>query len=197
MPDESPGNDPQQIWQNQSTERYRMSLEQISQKIRRLHRQARLAALLFGALGVVLCVVFARSAWREPYAIPRAGWAILSLWTLYSAYAAYKSNWPKKSVSDASWSTSVAFYRGELEKQRDLTRDVWRRSGLTFCFLGVALIILPGLILALRTPRLLVNGVPFFAMLGIWFVMYHSMRKRKLRKLQREIDELTAMEGQS
>jgi len=40
----------------------------------------------------------------------------------------------------------------------------------------------------------MLNFVPLFALLAIWFAMFFPMRKRKLRKLQQEIDELRALE---
>jgi len=65
---------------------------------------------------------------------------------------------------------------------------------LTFCFVGVALALIPELIPALKTPRLLLNAAPFFVLLVIWFVLFFFIRKRNRLRLQREIDELHALE---
>jgi uncharacterized membrane protein YfcA len=90
--------------------------------------------------------------------------------------------------------TSLDFYRSELERKRDYERHIWRRSGVPFCFAGLALAIIPELIPALQTPRLLLNAAPFFVLLAIWFVLFFFIRKRNRVKLQREIDELDALE---
>jgi Flp pilus assembly protein TadB len=122
---------------------------------------------------------------------------MLSLWGLYAAYQAYKWTWPGTLPADATLSTSLGFYRGELERRHDYARHVWRRAGLTFCFAGLALVILPALIGAFRTPRLLLNVAPLFVLLVIWFVVFFSMRRRNQRKLQREIDELKFLEEEN
>ena len=140
---------------------------------------------------------FARSFARVQEVVPRIGWGVLSLWGLYHVYQAYKWIWPGRLAADATLSTSLDFYRRELERKRDYGRHIWRRSGLAFCFAGLALIVIPALIKALETPRLLPNAVPFFVLLVIWFVVFFSMRKRNQQKLQREIDELKALEGES
>lgn len=190
MPDEFPMNDPKRIWQNQPTESFTMSLAEIRRKAQRLQTKARLATLARIVIGLVLCVAFARASIRMQDMVPRFGYGVLSLWSLYGAWQSYKWIWPRKLAADAALGTSLDFYRGELERQRDYGRHIWRRAGLTFCFVGVALVILPGLIKALDTPRLLLNAVPFFALLITWFVLFFTMRKRNQQKLQREIDEL-------
>jgi len=65
--------------------------------------------------------------------------------------------------------------------------------------------VVPGVIKAFPNPRLLLNVVPFFVLLAFWFVAFFLMRKRqqgqlqheidKQAKLQREIDELRALES--
>jgi hypothetical protein len=197
MPDEFPINDPQKIWQDQPTEAMKMSLDEIRRRAQKLQTKGRLAALSTIVIGLVLCVLFALSSARPQEVVGRIGWGMLSLWGLYSAYQAYKWIWPGRLAADATFGTSLDFYRSELERSRDYGRQVWRRAGLTFCFAGLALVILPGLIGALRTPRLLWNVVPFFVLLVTWFVVFFSMRRRKLQKLQREIDELKVLEGEN
>ena len=192
MPDEFP--DPQTIWQEQPTEATKMSLEEIRRKAHQFHTKGRLKALTAIAIGIALCGVFAATSAKPQYLVLRIGWGILSLWALYGAYQAYKWIWPSGLAADATLSTSLEFYRRELERRRDYLRYIWRRSGLWGCFTGLALVILPGLIASLRAPRLLVNAVPFFVLLTAWFVVFSSIRKRDQQNLQREIDELTALE---
>jgi hypothetical protein len=194
MPDEFPMNDPKKIWQSQPTEAIKMSLDEIRRKAQKLQTKARMSALVTIVIGLVLCVFFGRAFAVAQNAVPRIGLGMLSLWGLYAAYQAYKWTWPGRLAADATFSTSLDFYRSELERSRDYGRQVWRRAGLTFCFAGMAVVIIPGLIEALKTPRLLLNLLPFFVLLVTWLVVFFSMRRRKLRKLQGEIDELKMLE---
>jgi polyferredoxin len=194
MPDEFPMHDPQRIWQGQPTEAMKMSLDEIRRRARKLQTRGRLAALSTIVIGLVLCVLFALTAARPQELLGRIGWAILSLWGSYAAYQAYKWTWPGTLAADATLSTSLDFYRRELERKHDYARHVWRRAGLTFCFAGLALVVLPALIGAFRTPRLLLNVAPLLVLLVIWLVVFFSLRRRNRRKLQREIDELKLLE---
>jgi hypothetical protein len=191
MPDEFP--DPKKIWQEQPTEATKMSLEEIRRKAHQFHSRGRLKALTAIVIGIALCGVFAVTFAKPQYLVLRIGWGILSLWALYGAYQAYKWIWPSSLAADATLSTSLEFYRRELEKRRDYLRHIWRRSGLWGCFTGLALVVIPSLMGALRAPRLLVNAVPFFVLLTTWFVVFSSIRKRQRTNLQREIDELNAL----
>jgi hypothetical protein len=191
MPDEFP--DPKKIWQEQPTEATKMSLEEIRRKAHQFHARGRLKALTAIVIGVALCGVFAVTSAKPQYLVLRIGWGILSLWALYGAFQAYKWIWPSNLAADATLSTSLEFYRRELEKRRDYLRHIWRRSGLWGCFTGLALVVVPSLMGALRAPRLLVNAVPFFVLLTTWFLVFSSIRKRQRTNLQREIDELSAL----
>jgi hypothetical protein len=195
MPDEFPMNDPKKIWQEQPTEAIPMTLDEIRRKAHKLQLIARLLALAWIAFGLVLCAGFARTSARGHVAIPRAGWAIMSLWCLYGVHHAFKWIWPGRLPADATFSTSLDFYRKELERQRDYGWRLWRRSGLAWVILGLAfLVVIPVLMGALQNPRILVNALPFCVMLGIWLVVFLSTRKRKQQELQQEIDELNAMD---
>jgi len=194
MPSEFPMNDPQKIWQNQPTEPLKMSADEMRGKAQQRRKKARLEALRTIAIGILLCIFFAWTFTRAHAALPRMGLGLLSLWGMYVSYQAYRWIWPGGPRPEAAASTSVEFYRSELEKSRDYGLHVWRRAGLTFCFLGLAMVVVPGVVQSLATPRLMLNFVPLFALLAIWFAMFFPMRKRKLRKLQQEIDELRALE---
>jgi hypothetical protein len=193
MPDEFPPEDPKQIWQNQPTEAMQMSLEEIRRKAHQFHNKARLKALTAIVIGIALCGVFAATVAKPQYLVLRIGWGILSIWALYGAYQAYKWIWPSSLAPEATVGTSLDFYRRELERRRDYVRHIWRRSGLWGCFTGLALVVAPALMGALRAPRLLVNAVPLFVLLTTWFVVFSSIRKRERTNLQREIDALNAL----
>jgi uncharacterized membrane protein YfcA len=193
MPDEFPHEDPKQIWQNQPTEAMQMSLEEIRRKAHQFHNKARLKALTAIVIGIALCGVFAGTSAKAQYMLLRIGWGVLSLWGIYGAYQAYKWIWPSGLAEDATLGTSLDFYRRELERRRDYGRHIWRRSGLWLCFVGLAFVVLPALIAALKAPGLLLNAIPFFVLLAGWFVVFFTIRKRERTNLQREIDALNAL----
>ena len=194
MPNESPMNDPRNIWQNQPKEPFKMSVDEMRLKAHRFQMKARLAVASAITTGLSVCVFFAWSCIRAHEVLPRMGFGLLSLWGIYVAYQAYKWIWPRSLPPDAAISTSLEFYRTELERRRDYSRHVWRRSGLTFCFLGLAMAVVPELIKSIGNPRLLPNSVPFFGLLIIWFVLFFRGKKRSQHKLQQEIDELRMFE---
>jgi hypothetical protein len=191
MPDEFP--DPKKIWQEQPTEATKMSLEEIRRKAHQFHSRSRLKALTAIVIGIALCGVFAAVSAKAQYLVLRIGWGILSLWGVYGAWMAYKWVWPSNLAEDAAVTTSLEFYRNELERRRDYTRHIWRNSALWLCFVGLGFLVLPVLGMALKNPRLLLNAIPFFVLLAAWFVAFVFLRRRDQRTLQREIDELTAL----
>ena len=192
MPSEFPVNDPRKIWQNQPTEPLKMSTNEIRAKAQRHQTKARFQAVYSIIIGLFLCVFFARVFVRpgDYWVVSRMGVGLLSLWGIYYAYQAYKWIWPGRLTPDATLNTTLQSYRSELEKRRDYGRHVWRRAGLTFGVLGVAMVIVPALIKSLDTPRLLLDLLPFFVLLAIWLAVFLRLRKRNRGKLQQEIEEL-------
>jgi uncharacterized membrane protein YfcA len=187
-------NDPRNIWQNRPKEPFKMSVDEMRLKAHRFQTKARFTAAFLITMGLFACVSFGWNFTRALEVLPRMGMGLLSLWGVYCAYQAYKWVWPGNLPPDAPASTSLEFYRSELERRRDYARHVWRRAGLTFCFLGFALVVVPALISSFHNPRLLLNAVPFFGLLIIWFVAFFRGKKRSQHKLQQEIDELRTFE---
>ena len=148
-------------------------------------------------IGLILFVFFAWAFARAHEAAPRIGVGLLSLWGIYFAYQACKRIWQERLAPDATLNTTLQSYRSELEKRRDYARHVWRKAGLTFVFVGMAMVMVPSLIKSLGTPRLLLNFVPLFVLLAIWCAIFFPMRKRNQRKLQQEIEELRVFEREN
>jgi hypothetical protein len=194
MPNEFPMNDPQNIWQNQTTEAFKMSADQLRNEAQMRQRKARFEVLCSIIIGLALFVFFAHTFARVHEMIPRMGWGLLSLWCIYSAYQAYKWMWPALPSPAATLNSTLQSYRSELEKRRDYIRHIWRRAGLTFAFLGMAMVVVPILVKSLDTPRLLVNLAPFFLLLALWCVIFFLRRKRRQKKLQQEIEQLRGLE---
>lgn len=209
MPSELPTNELQNLWQNQITEEFKMSADKLHRKSQQLDRRARSAVLLAAAIAIVMFVIFGwgflsfpekfQSFGLGPFGgwITRLGFGLLSLWSLYSGYKTYKVLWPGHSTSDPDLRTTLQSYKQELEKRRDYTRHIWLRSGLIFCFLGIAMVVMPVLVRDIMNPlRMLANLGPIFALLVLWLAIFIPQRRRRQRKLQQEIDQLRAFESE-
>jgi len=209
MPNEFQKNDPQNLWQNQPTEVFEMSADKLRRKALQLDRKARLAVFFSAAIAILLFLYFGwgfvsfpedfqtfglglLGAWST-----RLGFGLLSLWGLYSGYKTYEVLWPSSAGSDADLKTTLQSYKQQLEKRRDYARHIWLRSGLIFCFLGIAMVVGPVLVRDIVTPvRLLANVGPILALLILWLAIFIPQRKRRQRKLQQEIDQLRAFESE-
>jgi hypothetical protein len=174
-----------------------MSADELRRKAQQRQRKARFEAIYSIIVGLILFVFFARVFVQPHEVVPRMGVGLLSFWGIYYAYQAYKWIWPGRLTPDATLNTTLQSYRSELEKRRDYGRHVWRRAGLTFGVLGVAMVIVPALIKSLDTPRLLLDLLPFFVLLAIWLAVFLRLRKRNRGKLQQEIEELRALEREN
>jgi hypothetical protein len=188
-------NDPRNIWQNQPTEPFKMSADELRRKAQQRQKKSRFEAVYSIIIGLTLLVFFAWNFTKVHEMVPRIGFGVLSLWCVYFTYQAYKWIWTGRLAQDATLNTTLQCYRGELEKRRDFGRYVW--SKVAFVFLGVAMIMGPVLIESLKAPRLLLNAVPFFVLLAIWFAIFPIMRKRQQQQLQQELEELRVFEREN
>jgi hypothetical protein len=209
MPTEFPTNELQELWQNQPTEAFKMSAEKLRNKSQQLDKKARLAVLLSAIIAILLFLFFAwgflsfpekfQTFGFSPFAswTMRLGFGVLGLWALYSGYKTYKILWPNLAGSDADLKTTLQSYKRELEKRRDYLRNIWLRAGLIFCFLGIAMVVMPVLVRDMTTPsRMLADLGPISSLLIAWLAIFIPTRKRRQRKLQQEIDQLRAFESE-
>ena len=196
MPSEFPMHDPQNIWQTQTTELFKMSANEVRVRAQQQQKRARLKARFSIVTGLILFVFF---GWQTfPIVrgglLPRMGLGLISLWALYFAYQAYKGIRPGRLAPDTALDATLESYRSELEKQGDYARHIWWKTGLPFCFLGLTLAVVPGLIQSTGHPGRLMNFVPIFVLLALWLVAFSFIRRRDRQKLQRELEELRAFE---
>jgi len=194
MPNEFPENNPQDIWQNQPTEPFKMSANEIRRKAHEHQRKNRSIALFGITIGLFIFIDFAWTAARVHETIPRIGWGLMSLWGIYFAYQVYQRILPARLGPEATVSTSLEFYKSELEKRLEWDRYIWRRSGLPVCFLGLAMVLVPILIQSLNSPRILPYAIPIFILLVIWAIAFVHLRKRQQQELQQDTEELVGLE---
>jgi hypothetical protein len=108
----------------------------------------------------------------------------------YMVYHLYSRGSARTAPPDADFATYRNFHRTELERQRDLLRAVWS------WYLGP---LIPGLLVfavrdAMTNPR---PWIGLYAVLVLLFFLgVAKLNRDAARKLQRQIDDLDAMEAQ-
>jgi len=185
-----------------------MSADKLRRKAQQLDRKARRAVFISAAIALLLFLwfgwgflsfpriqTFGLGPWGAWSA--RLGLAMLSLWSLYSGYRTYKVFWPNPATSDADLKSTLQSYRQQLEKRRDYSQNIWLRSGLIFCFAGMAMVVAPMLVRDIEAPlRMLERVGPIFALFILWLAIFIPQRRRRQRKLQQEIDQLRRLENE-
>ena len=173
------------VWQQQEREEPPMSIDQIRVKAERLDtkrsRWATLTALLF----ILIVIVEALQIWMQEALLERAGDALTIAALVYVAYRFRRQRAAAPPVALGT-TNCVAFYRAELARQRDISKDS----------LGYLLPFVPGVALALlgrrlgerslsQTIAIITFGIALFVGAALW-------NTHTARQLQDEIDALDA-----
>jgi hypothetical protein len=194
MRDDSSESDPKAIWQNQPTEPSAMTLEKIRQKAQDLHGRTR--RQLLRNLVVPLVVVLICSYGIKEFPAQRALFAVAIAWGLVGLYFFNRGMWSATMPGDAGLSTGLEFYRQEIGRCRALfRRDLLWSFGPVLLAIGATTLALVKI--GVTERRMIPDGMPFIAVLVIWLVAYFVIRMRQQQDLQREIDELNRMEGET
>ncbi len=194
MPNELPTNDSHAIWKNQPTEAFKMSAEQLRHKSEEKQKKARYEALRQMTAGLIVFVLFAWYFVKADGALLRTGLGLISLWGVYIAFVAGKAIWPGGQAPDATASTTLRSYRGELEKRLDFQRRLPLK--IVPAFLGMAMVLIARVAPQIASPHLVTNLLPLFILLVAWSILFVVMRKQRRQKLQQEIEQLRLLESE-
>jgi hypothetical protein len=130
---------------------------------------------------------------RVPNPTSRAGLVLLAAGSLYVIWRAHKQLWPLSPAPNVPAATGLEAYKRELQRSRDHSRKVWRMvaplipGSIVFALPGIA----PLLRKALEDPKVvLTNALPFCVLFAILLAFLLPVRRRRLRKIQGEIDML-------
>jgi hypothetical protein len=185
--------DAQYMWQHQAVEGINLSADQIRQRAGKFENQIRwrnvreylgaaLAALLQGFFFVRSHDIFFRAA----FGLLIAGlvWVVIQI---------RRKGTARSLPSALGASTCVQFFRGELERQRDLVANVWP------WYLAP---LVPGFVLytlayavAFPHPAQLAGLALLDAIVATVFLYIWKLNRRAARSLQRLIDELPEAEN--
>jgi hypothetical protein len=192
MRNEPPINDPQTIWQSQSTEETKMSLTQFRQKAEQLRARARWMAIANDVTYAGLLVFLAFQYAKAPGTISRTGLVLLAAGSFYVVCRGHKRLWPLFLASDSPPDTGLEAYRRELQRSRDHSGHVWRMVAplIPGCLVVALPLIAPLWQKASGNPTILINALPFCVFFAIWLALIFPVRRRRLRKIQREMDIL-------
>jgi hypothetical protein len=187
-------NPAQKLWQSQPVEATRMSAEAIrkradkfEQRIRRRNVREYVGSMLSAMVFVYFIVQTHDLLSRIAYGMFIAGMAVIVI-------QLRRKGAPRSMPGAMGASTCLQFFREELERQRDVVKNVWPwyLAPLVpgFVVLTVATV------LAVPFPASLRKVVLMDIFVGGVFFLVWKLNMRAARCLQRTIDELYAAENQ-
>jgi hypothetical protein len=197
MRNDSSGNDPRTIWQNQPTEPSAMTLEKIRQKTQELHAKTR-RELIKRLAGPLIVAAICGFAIRFPDPALRAILAFAIAWSLTGQYFLNRGMWSATLPGDAALSTGLESYRREVERRRFLFSRImlWHLGPVVFA-IAIVIVLIASLGTGNRGMLLkeaLLKMSPFLTLTVIWIAAVFVIRIRQQRELQREIGELDEIE---
>ncbi len=187
---EIPNNQAQQIWQHQPVEGIKMSAEEIRRRagkfesrIRWRNRRESVGCLLTSGL-------FAYFLFDTQNVLFRIAYGMFVAAMIWIAIQLHRKGSVKTLPAGLEPSTSLQFFRGELERQRDTVKNVWPWY-LAPMVPGYLMLTIAYAVSFPRPVRWIgVGAFDLFVVLlfiGVW-----KMNVRAARCLQRTIDELNA-----
>lgn len=186
-------NQAQQLWQSQPTEGIKMSTQAIRLRAGKFerkisHRNIReyVASLLAAMAFVYFLATTHDVLFRIAYLlfIGGMGWVVFQL---------HRKGAAKTMPEAMGTSTSLQFFRAELERQRDVVKNVWPWY-LAPLLPGFAVLTI-GYAMARPFPAGLISAVLLDVCVAVLFYGIWKMNARAARCLQHTIDELQAVEN--
>jgi hypothetical protein len=171
------------LWQQQAREEQTVPLDDIRAKAERLDAKRRRMRVWMTLFFILLLIKGAVEVWFQDAILERAGDLLLIAALVYVAYRYRKQRLAAPPVA-LGRTNCVEFYRSELVRQRDVSKDSW---GYLLPFVpGISLAILDGVLEDRPTTArivLVLFGVALFLGIAGW-------NAHTARKFQNEIDAL-------
>jgi hypothetical protein len=137
--------DPRNLWQNQEVEEMKLSVEELRAKAAKFQRRILRRNIREHVAALVVILFLARFLWETPDTVERIEYALLIAGAIYYMWHLWKWGSAKLMPADMGRADCTRYYRGELERQRDLLRGVWKWAigplvpGLALgCIYGIA-----------------------------------------------------------
>lgn len=178
------------VWRGQPAEPSRFTPHELKVKATAFQKKIarRNAREYVGA--AIAAASFGAMAWRADTAAAKAGPLMVVAGALFLAWKLHARGASRVTPDDAVGESCVAFHRGELGRQRDLLRDVWR------WYLGP---LVPGLavmcahriaVAASRGGVVLAAEVIAALIVAVVFLVVWRVNEASARALDREIEQL-------
>lgn len=184
-----PSEDPRKLWREQPLEGRSMSLKEVHSRIEKLGRQVRRRNLIGGIASITVLLGFAYFFSIVPDSTERIGAALTVIGAGYLMYQLIlvKMKERRTAESEAQVEASVAFYRSELQRQRDFHQGIWFWSRLVVFTPGPFIFCIGLARVDPANVKIVVVEAALAAMLVIAAI---PLNLRRARKYQREIDAL-------
>ena len=199
-------NDVKNVWQNQARELQNVSLNQLREQLRHLHRKIRLQTAFRTGAGLIILDFFVRRFLSARDLIERIGWGLPIVGSLCLVVPLIYENHKMMRSGNLSFTagltTCLNFYRQTLERQRIIGRRWLFGLGTMLVLAGlVALLVKPiqwtYKHLQEPGPPNLLPWVPFLIILVLWCISYVVLLRRRRAWLQREFESLEALEKEN
>ncbi len=186
---EHPDNSLQQLWQGQPVEGMHMSIDEIRRRAGQFQRRIfwRNAREYAGAL--LGCTLFALFLVKTPQPIFRAAYALFIAGMVWIVIQLRRKASSGAMPGNMGASTSLQFFLAELERQRDVVKNVWPwyLAPLVPGFIVLTL----GYIVVRPFPAGVIAAAVLDVIIAIVFFLIWKMNQRAARCIQKKIDELS------
>jgi hypothetical protein len=167
------------LWQNQEVEAMKISITELRAKAAAVEGRIRQRNLREQVACLLVLIGLGWLFFRPSPLVPRISFALMMAGAIYVAWHLQVKGAAKVLPSQLAGASCVEFYRRELEKQRDLARNVWK------WYLGP---LIPGMALLVIWGRR--NTLPFATLSVVAFWTIDRMNRRAARSLEQQIDDL-------
>jgi hypothetical protein len=188
MPDKAEFRDPGAEWREQPEEDGPVNLEDfVHRRTHELYWSTRyeILASIAATLLFVGIVAWRLPPVRNPYEV--AGFAAVIAWIAISLWWFRRRIWRAESEeADARAATGLEFYHRQLERRRDHLRNAWIWHGP----LILAIAVFAATVGRHAYPERLRTVWPLLVVLAGWVAFGVLRRRRAVREIQREIEDL-------
>ncbi len=183
-------NPAQKLWQDQPVEGMNMSVESVRLRAGKFERRIARRNLRESVASVFAIAAFGYFFFTASNTPFRVTWGLCIAGMIWQLVQLRRKSSPRTMPEDLGTATSVSFFRSELERQRDLLKNVWpsHLGPLVpgYVALNLAWVFAPPRPTSWMT--ILVLDLFFVAIFfGVW-----KLNQRAARCLQRSIDEVSA-----
>jgi uncharacterized membrane protein (GlpM family) len=197
-------NDIRSVWQSQTQKPSNISLELIRRKARQLEEMTHQRVVSTYVAALIIVVTAWYIFWQLDEMFFRMGACALILLAVSLIHRARKAVLPARLPLNATLSVSLDFYRQELERQISYLRA--GRNTIWPVLLSAALFLTPFVRGAMGKPGmrgfdsresmyLLLGLVPLLPVMMILVVSVFVAEARKMRAVQKQVDELDKFTG--